>query len=252
MSSIGTGYDLSNSTFSPDGRVFQVEYASKAIENAPTAIGLRTSTYTLLALAKLRPSALLTPNTDRRISHVDRHAGVAFSGLVPDGMHFVKRAREEAGGWRKNYKERISGKVLAERMGGYLQAYTMYSSVRPFGIAGIIGAVDEDGPQLYMVEPSGLYWGYHATAAGKGRQLARTELEKLDLSSLSPADAVKHAARIILLTHDDAKEKDIELEMSWVAVKGAGEGEVGPREAGIHEFVPRELIEEAVRAAREE
>jgi 20S proteasome subunit alpha 7 len=107
------------------------------------------------------------------------------SGLLPDGRHFVSRARDEAANWRQLYKAPIPAASLADRMGSYVQAYTLYSSVRPFGVTAIIGGWDSEaelpvdgqvgsgpqvgsggkqdgakhgGPSLYMIEPSGLYW----------------------------------------------------------------------------------------------
>jgi len=85
---------------------------------------------------------------------------------------------------------------IADRLAQYVQAYTLYSSVRPFGISTILGAVDQDGPALFVVEPSGVYYGYHGAAIGKGRQLAKTEIEKLNLSELTTREAVLQAARM--------------------------------------------------------
>jgi len=251
MTSIGTGYDLSNSVFSPDGRNFQVEYAVKAVENGGTAIGIRCTDGVVLACEKIVTSKLLVPGSNKRIAHVDRHVGIASSGLVPDGRHFVNRAREESIQWRKLYKEPIPLTAVAERMGGYAQAYTLYSSVRPFGITAIIAGGDADGPGLYMVEPSGLYWGYFGAATGKGRQVAKSEIEKLPLSTLSINEAVKEAARIIHLAHDDNKDKDFELEMTWVREdqnSGATKGMIG--NGWVHEEVPKTLVDEADTAAR--
>ena len=80
----------------------------------------------------------------------------------------------------------------------YVQAYTLYSSVRPFGISAVLGGIDEDGPALYMIEPSGVYWGYNGCAIGKGRQLAKTEIEKLSLGKggMTTREAVQHAANM--------------------------------------------------------
>ena len=84
--------------------------------------------------------------------------------------------------------------ALAERLSLYIQAYTLYSSVRPFGISTILGGVDADGPQLFLIEPSGAHFGYRACAVGKGRALAKTELEKLDYAALTTSEAVQKAA----------------------------------------------------------
>ncbi|KAE8348914.1 N-terminal nucleophile aminohydrolase [Aspergillus coremiiformis] len=272
MTSIGTGYDLSNSVFSPDGRNFQVEYAAKAVENGGTAIGIRCEGGVVLAVEKIITSKLLKPDANKRIATVDRHVGIVSAGLVPDGRHFVSRARDEAASWRSVYKGPIPVSALSNRLGSYVQAYTLYSSVRPFGVTAIVGGWDSEaelavdgqvgsgpklgsggkvdgakagGPGLYMIEPSGLYWGYHGAATGKGRQAAKAELEKLDLSSgnLSLIDAVKEAARIIYVAHEDSKDKEFELEMSWVSSLD------GPTH-GRHEEVPRQLLEEAEKAAK--
>jgi len=240
MSSIGTGYDISVSTYSPDGRVFQVEYASKAVDNSGTAIGLRVNDGVVLAVEKLIHSKLLVPRSNRRIQTVDTHIGVATAGLLADSRHIINRVREEAQSFRNIYKYQVPGKTIADRVGQYVQAYTLYSSVRPFGSSAIIGIVDKGGPHLYMVEPSGIYWDYFGCAVGKGKQAAKTEIEKLKLSEMSILDAVKDAARIIYAVHDDAKDKEFELELSWIT-----------KESGKHQFVPKEIAEEAEGLAKE-
>jgi len=241
MTSIGTGYDLSASTYSPDGRIFQVEYAAKAVENSGTAIGLRVKDGVVLAVEKLIHSKLLLPGANRRIQTVDRHIGMATAGLLADGRNISNRARDEGANIRTTWKESPTVKAVANRIALYAQAYTLYSSVRPFGISTIFGGVDKTGPSLYVVEPSGVCLGYHGAAVGKGRQLAKTELEKLKLSELSIREAVEEAARIIYLVHDDNKEKEFELEMSWA----------GDETNGLHVPVPAELLADAERKARE-
>lgn len=115
--------------------------------------------------------------------------------------------------------------------------------MRPFGITTIIGGVDEDGPHLYMIEPSGTCWGYLGAATGKGRQTAKSELEKLDLGNLSVEDGVKEAAKIIYLAHEDSKDKEFELEISWVSTSAT---------KGVHQLVPDALLEEAKQFAIDE
>lgn len=197
--------------------------------------------------------------------------------MIPDGRHFIDRARDEARNWHDNFKAPIATADLASRMGGYLQAYTLYHSVRPFGITAIVAGYDSPddvpvdgevgegpkvgaggrvagkthgGPFLYMIEPSGLYWGYYGAATGKGRQAAKAELEKLDLrvgadgsGGITLEEAVKEAARIVYLAHDDNKDKEFELEMSWIS------GPDGPTK-GQHKEVPKALREEAERLAK--
>ncbi|KAI0693565.1 nucleophile aminohydrolase [Cytidiella melzeri] len=241
MTSIGTGYDLSASTYSPDGRIFQVEYANKAVENSGTAIGLRVKDGIVLAVEKIIHSKLLVPDTNRRIQSVDRHIGMATAGFLADGRRLANHVREETSNYRSTYRQSPSLKDLVSRVSMYVQAYTLYSSVRPFGVSTIIGGVDVSGPQMYIIEPSGIAYGYHGAAVGKGRQIAKTEIEKLKLSELSTREAVMEAARIIYLVHDDAKEKEFELEMTWI----------GDHSNGLHTPVPKDLLAEAEQKAKE-
>lgn len=91
----------------------------------------------------------------------------------------------------------LLSQTLARRLSSYIHAFTLYSSVRPFGISTLLFGIDEvEGPQIYLIEPSGTYWGYKGAALGKARQLAKTEIEKLDLSELSLEDGVKEAAKM--------------------------------------------------------
>ncbi|PVU99140.1 hypothetical protein BB559_000972 [Furculomyces boomerangus] len=240
MTSIGTGYDLSVSTYSPDGRLFQVEYASKAVDNSGTAVGLRTKDGVVLAVEKIIPTNLEVPGSNRRIYPIDKHIGFASSGWLPDVKSLVERARDEAWEYQSTYRVPTSPKILSERMGLFIQAYTLYSSVRPFGASPMMACMDEDGPQLIVFETSGAYYGYKGCATGKAKQLAKTEIEKLDLENMSIRDAIKEAARIIYSVHDDSKDKLFELELSWIS------------EESNRQFckVPKELYDEAVQYAQ--
>lgn len=126
--------------------------------------------------------------------------------------------------------------AVATRLGSFAQAYTLYNSVRPFGVTSIVGGVDEDGAHLYMIEPSGTCWGYLGAATGKGRQTAKSELEKLDLGNLTIEEGVRQAAKIIYMAHEDTKDKEFELEVSWVSESATG---------GLHQLVPEDVLEEA-------
>ena len=168
----------------------------------------------------------------------------AISGLVADGRQLVNRGRSEATQYRDFYGIPITGKVLAERISNFIQVYTLYGVVRPFGCAVLVGCVDKKGPQLYMVDPSGSCYGYYGCAIGKGSRPAKTELEKLDLANMTAREAVKQAARIIYSVHDDVKDKAFVLELSWVCAETNNQ----------HQFVPDELkaaAEEEAKAAKD-
>lgn len=215
----------------------------KAVENGGTSIGIKCKDGVVLAVEKIINSKLLVPGKNKRIQTIDRHIGVAYSGLLPDGRHFVNRGRDEAQSFRSTYKTAVSVPHLMDRLGLYVQNYTCYNSVRPFGIVSIVGGIDDNGPHLYMIEPSGAYWGYTGAATGKGRQTAKSELEKLEFEELTVREAVKQAARIIHQAHEDNKDKDYELEILWISLEETG---------GKHEFVPEELLQEAIKFAQED
>jgi len=240
MSGIGTGYDLSCTSYSPDGRVFQVEYAGKAVENSGTAVGVKVKDGVVLGAEKLIISKMLEPGSNRRISTIDKHAGMAFAGLSADSRPLVGRARAEAKSYKSFYQTPIPTRVLNERVSGFVQAYTLYGHMRPFGCSVILGGWDTDGPSLYMIEPSGVSYGYFGTAVGKARQAAKGEIEKLKLSELTVKQAVKEVAKIIYTIHDDVKDKEFELEMSWICAESNYE----------HQPIPKDILAEAENAAK--
>jgi len=240
MSGIGTGYDLTCTSYSPDGKVFQVDYAGKAVDSSGTAIGVRVKDGIVFAVEKLVISKMLVPGSNRRISSIDRHCGACFAGLTADSRALANRARSEARGYKNFYHDPIPARVIADRMGNYMQAHTLYGHLRPFGVSVILGTWDADGPQLHMIEPSGLVYGFYGTAVGKGRQSAKGELEKLKLSEMTVDQAVKELARIIYSVHDDVKDKEFELEMSWICEASGFQ----------HKELPKGLLEEAEKAAK--
>lgn len=237
MSSIGTGYDFSATTFSPDGRVFQVEYANKAVENSGTTLGIKCVDGVVFGVEKFILTKLHEPDSNNRNFSIDSKTGLAFSGLAADARALVSKAREEAKNYRKFYGHDIPCDVLGQRLGHYMQYYTLYSFIRPFGCSVMIGSMCKDnGPQLQVVEPNGVNLGYYACAIGKRRQQARTELEKLKLESITVKEAVDAIAKIIYSVHDDVKDKEFQLEMSWVCKDSKNK----------HDFIPKETVKAAV------
>ncbi|CAN1346512.1 Proteasome subunit alpha type-3 [Linum perenne] len=220
MSSIGTGYDLSVTTFSPDGRVFQIEYAAKAVDNSGTVVGIKCKDGIVMGVEKLIASKMMLPGSNRRIHSVHRHSGVVLRCSV--------------------YGEPIPVKELADRVASYVHLCTLYWWLRPFGCGVILGGYDRDGPQLYMIEPSGISYRYFGAAIGKGKQAAKTEIEKLKLSEMTCREGALEVAKIIYKVHDEAKDKAFELELSWVCEESNRQ----------HQKVPEEVLEEAKSAAR--
>lgn len=240
MSSIGSGYDLSASQFSPDGRVFQVEYANKAVEASGTVVALRCKDGVAFAVEKIITSRLYEAGSNKRIFNVDKHIGMAVAGLLADARQLLSVARDEAKQYKYDYGVSIPVKYLADRLAMYMHAYTLYGAIRPFGAYILLASYESDGPQLYGVEPSGVTYGYHGIAIGKAQQTAKTEIEKLKLSELKLEDAVKEAAKIIYQVHDEVKDRMFELELSWV----------GKINEGKHERVPAPVFDDAEKYAK--
>ena len=153
MSSTGAGYDLSPTTFSPDGRIFQVEYASKAVENSSTALGVRCADGVVMAVEKLLMSKLLVPGSNRRLQTIDKCAGIAITGLVADGRQLVNRARSECSGWLDAYNYHMPPDVLCNHLSEYVHYFTLHGSLRPFGAACILASYDEVGARAQRCSP---------------------------------------------------------------------------------------------------
>uniref|UniRef100_T1JNT1 Proteasome subunit alpha type n=1 Tax=Strigamia maritima TaxID=126957 RepID=T1JNT1_STRMM len=240
MSSIGTGYDLSASQFSPDGRVFQVEYAQKAVENSGTVVGMRCKDGVVFAVEKLVTSKLYEAGANKRLFNVDRHIGMAVAGVIADARQIVEVAKTEAANYRTEYGSAIPLKFLVDRVAMYMHAYTLYSAVRPYGCSVLLGAYEVDGSKMYMIDPSGVAMGFYGCAIGKAKQAAKTEIEKLKLNEMSSKELVKEAAKIIYIVHDEVKDKNFELELGWV----------GSETQGRHELVPMPMHVEAEKYAK--
>jgi 20S proteasome subunit alpha 7 len=218
MAGTGSGYDLSVTTFSPDGRVYQVEYAQKAVENSGTSIAICCKDGVLFGVEKFLLSKMLVPGTIKRVFPVHRHAGMSMAGFLADSRQLVARARGEATQYKNAYAELMPPEVLAERLGLFVHAYTLYWSIRPFGCSVLLGCVDPDTktPSLFCIDPSGLVYKYSGTAIGKGKQAAKTEIEKLVAKGdMTCKEALVHVAKILHKVHDE-KDKDFELEASWI------------------------------------
>lgn len=241
MTSIGTGYDLYSTTFSPEGRIFQVEYAGKAVENSGTIVAVRTKDGCVIAVENLTHSKMLEPGALRRVHRVAPHLGMSVAGLLADSRQIVSRARSEARQYKNFYGHAMPTKMLNSRLSSFIQFYTLHDAARPFGCASIIAGYDDKGPQLYMIESSGVSWGYFGTAIGKAKASAKTELEKLKLDELTAREAAVELAKIIYTVHDSVKDKNFELEMGWICDESAKK----------FTSVPEDLLEEAKQKAKE-
>ncbi|MFX1360089.1 MAG: archaeal proteasome endopeptidase complex subunit alpha [Promethearchaeota archaeon] len=174
----GRGYDMAITQFSPEGRLFQVEYAIEAVRRGTTAIVCRNKQSVVFAVEK-KSSELQEVLGSEKIFKIDNHIGVAIAGLTADARVLVDRARVQAQVNLLNYDETISVKDSTLNICEYLQLFTQNAGVRPFGVSLLIAGIDSDGKaSLYLTDPSGAMWGYKAFAIGSGASEARAYLEE--------------------------------------------------------------------------
>ena len=162
-------YDRAITVFSPDGRLFQVEYAREAVKRGTTTVGVKFKDGVVLIVDKRITSTLIEPQSIEKIFRIDDYVGCATSGLVADARVLVDRARLDAQVNRLTYGENIEVETLVKRVCDFKQSYTQYGGVRPFGTALLIAGVDASGPQLFETDPSGALMAYKATSIGAGR-----------------------------------------------------------------------------------
>lgn len=214
----GSGYDDSVIFLSPEGKIYQIEYAEKAVEGSSTIVGVVCSDGIVLATEKVLPNKLLMPQTDKRIYSISRHSGIVVNGVIPDGRNIMYKGRKEFASYDKQYGTEITGKVLAERLGQYMHFNTCYYSKRPFGTSCVVASYDKINKYtLHMMEPSGDCNQYWSCANGRGKQTARSELEKEDFKAITCKEALPKIAKILLMSTEETKDKTRELEFSMLS-----------------------------------
>ena len=171
-------YDRASTIFSPDGRLFQVEYAREAVKRGTTTVGLKYTDGVVLIVDKRISSSLIEPDSIEKIFQIDDYIGCATSGLVADARALVERIRLDAQITEITYGEKIPIKTLVKRICDFKQAYTQYGGARPFGTTLLIAGVDATGPQLFATDPSGAFIEYKANSEGKGRSDAMAYFEE--------------------------------------------------------------------------
>lgn len=172
------GYDRAITIFSPEGELYQVRYAGEAVKRGWATVGLKCIDGVVLAAEKRKISPLIDLNSIEKVYMIDYHMGAASAGLLSDARVLIDYAREQAQIYRILYDEQADVEYITKRISDLEQIYTQHGGVRPFGISLIIGGVDKNGPRLFQTDPSGIYFGYYATALGAGSSSIIEYLEK--------------------------------------------------------------------------
>jgi len=178
MQPANMAYDRAITVFSPDGRLFQVEYAREAVKRGTTTVGIKFKDGVVLIIDKRITSRLIEPASIEKIFKIDNHIGCATSGLVADARVLVDRARIESQVNKITYGENMPVEILVKKICDFKQNYTQYGGVRPFGTALLVAGVDEVGEHLFETDPSGALMAYKAGSIGAGRNVVMEIFEE--------------------------------------------------------------------------
>lgn len=211
-------YDRAITVFSPDGRLFQVEYAREAVKRGTTALGIIYKDGVLLAIAKVVASKLLKSESIEKIFKIDDHIGAATSGLVADARRLIDYARESAQEERFIYNAPIDVELLTRKICDLKQAYTQWGGARPFGAALLLTGVDDTGKRLFETDPSGAMFEWSAAAIGAKKAEAEKILEKEYDENMSFDDAVKLALKTLSEVSEKAVTSDA-VDVSYINEK---------------------------------
>ncbi len=204
------GYDRAITVFSPDGRLFQVNYAREAVKRGATAVGVKWKGGVVLAVEKRITSRLIEPSSYEKIFQIDDHIAAAPSGIIADARVLVDRARLEAQIYRLTYGEPVPLTVLVKKICDLKQAHTQYGGVRPFGAALLLAGVNEK-PELYETDPSGAYFEWKAVAIGSGRNVAMAIFEEHYKDDIDMEGAIKLAILALAKTLEEPSAEAIEV-----------------------------------------
>jgi proteasome alpha subunit len=232
------GYDRAITVFSPDGRLYQVEYAIETVRRGTVAVGVKCKDGIVIAVEE-KPRKLQISDTAQKIFQIDDHVGVAAAGYIPDARSQVDNARFFSQSNKMIYDEPVEVETIAKHLADQSQQYTQYAGVRPYGVALILGGVVNNIPQLYLTDPSGTYISYDAIAIGSGSDQVTDFLEKTYNQELSLDDAATLAAGGIYLSSED-KEGTSHIRMACIK-----------KETGLYELVSDEQITNYANAAKE-
>ena len=204
------GYDMTPTMYSPDGRIYQVEYAIETVKRGSVAIGLQSTDGIIIAVEE-EPRDLQVEDITQKIFQVDDHIGIAAAGYIPDARILVDSARFFSQSNKLTYDESVEIETVAKHLADQSHQFTQYSGVRPFGVALIIAGVDRKGTRIFVTDPSGTYVPYSAVAIGGNSDEVTDFLEKNYKEGMSMDDAMSLAISAINLKSDEKGVKHIRM-----------------------------------------
>jgi len=211
-------YDRAITVFSPDGRLFQVEYAKEAVKRGATAAGIATKDGVALVAFKSIHSSLVVPDSLKKIFEVDEHICVTASGLIADARRLVYIARVDSQRHRMTYSESPRVDTIARSVCDLMQVYTQYGGIRPFGVSLLIAGVDPSGAKLFEAEPSGAMTAYKADSIGANKKEVDEILEDKYNEKHSVDEAIGVCVEALRATQEEKLQPE-NMEISYVPAK---------------------------------
>lgn len=204
--------------FSPEGRLFQVEYALEAVKRGTLCIGIKSKAGAAIITRK-KYTKLMDPDTIQKIFKMDTHIGCAIAGLHADSRILVDYARVQCQVHRLTYDEPVRIQTITRRLADIEQSYTQYGGVRPFGSALLIVGVDPDGiPRVMTTSPSGTYQAWEATTMGMNADDAREKITKELNQNMALDEIIKLGIKILKTTSEDEVENST-IQIGRISVK---------------------------------
>ncbi len=196
-------YDRGITIFSPDGRLYQVEYAREAVKRGTASVGVRTAGGVVLAADRHARSPLLERDSIEKIHKVDDHVGIASAGHVADARQLIDLARRQSQVEQLRYGEKIGVEPLTKEVTDYIQQYTQTGGARPFGVALLVGGIEDGEPRLFETDPSGTPYEWQAAAIGGDREEIQSYLEDSYEPGMDLAGGVELALSALASVSDE-------------------------------------------------
>lgn len=241
----GGAYSFSLTTFSPSGKLVQIEHALAAVNSGTTSLGIKATNGIVIATEKKSSSILIDDTMIEKVASISPSIGLVYSGMGPDFRVLVSKARKSAQAYWKIYGEYPPTRVLVQEVATIMQEATQSGGVRPFGVSLLVAGWDRDaGQSLYQIDPSGSYWAWKASAIGKNMVNAKTFLEKRYNDDISLEDAI-HTSLLTLKEGFEGQMTEKTIEIGIVTVPSE-EDKIVPI-GGRAKPTFRKLTEEEVR-----
>ncbi|GAD91493.1 proteasome component Pre5, putative [Paecilomyces variotii No. 5] len=211
-------YDNDSVTFSPQGRIFQVEYAQEAVKQGSVVVGISSKTHAVLVGLKRNAEEL--SSYQKKIITIDSHMGIAIAGLASDARVLSNFMKQQSLGSKMTYGRAIPVERIVTQIGDRAQTNTQHYGKRPYGVGLLVAGVDDSGPHLFEFQPSGMTHEMIACAIGARSQMARTYLERhLDeFADCGREELINHGLRALKETL--SQDKELTLDNTSVGVVG--------------------------------